>query len=57
MLKLLYLILTITLIAFKAMGVVVVGWGWVLAPIWIPLLLALVICIFAFSWICKKLKI
>lgn len=57
MLKVLYLILAITLIALKAMGTIAIGWGWVLSPIWIPLLLGILVCIFAFSWICKKFKI
>lgn len=36
-------ILTIVLIVLKLMGEIAIGWGWVFAPIWIPIVLVIAI--------------
>lgn len=42
-------VLLIVFIVLKLIGVINWGWGWVLAPLWIPILIVLVLAFFA--WI------
>lgn len=42
-------VLLIVFIVMKLIGVINWGWGWVLAPLWIPILIVLVLAFFA--WI------
>lgn len=44
-------VLLVVFIVLKLLGIINWGWGWVLAPLWIPLLILLVIA--CFTWILK----
>lgn len=44
-------LLTIVFIVLKVLGYIEWGWIWVFAPIWIPLLLAMVILLVAFVFV------
>lgn len=42
-------VLLVVFVVLKLIGVINWGWGWVLAPLWIPILIVLVLAFFA--WI------
>lgn len=42
-------VLLVVFVVLKLIGVINWGWGWVLAPLWTPILIALVLAFFA--WI------
>lgn len=48
-------LLTILLIALKLTNVIAISWGWVLAPLWVPIVIALIaIIIIIFVGIIKS---
>lgn len=54
-------LLGIAFIVLKVMGQITWSWWWVLAPFWIPVLLAILLCVFMISMVCfvanKEMKV
>ena len=46
-------VLTIAFIVLKLLGVINWSWLWVLSPIWIPALVAILVLVFFIGWINK----
>jgi len=46
-------LLTIVFITLKLLGVINWSWLWVLSPLWIPIVLVILVCIF-FFWLFRR---